>query len=190
MDIRWNNLADMDSKGFQCGYCGNIIATEKGYFPNNYLYGLEAWIYICPHCAKPTFFHGDSQYPEVAPGNEVNHVPDEVYSLYKEARNCIAVSAYTASVLICRKLLMNIAVSQGAKEGLRFIEYVDFLASSGFVPPHGKGWVDHIRKKGNEATHEIIVMGHSDASDLISFSEMLLKFIYEFPAQIPSPKGS
>lgn len=50
---------------------------------------------------------------------------------------------------------MNIAVSQGADEGLRFVEYVEYLANSGFVPPNGRGWVDHIRKKGNEATHEI-----------------------------------
>lgn len=185
MDIKWNNLSGIGSRDFKCGHCGNIIATDRGYFPSDPLDGLNARIYICPHCARPSFFHGERQYPEIAPGNEVDHVPEAVYLLYKEARNCVAASAYTASVLICRKLLMNIAVSQGAKENLRFIEYVDFLANSGFVPPNGRGWVDHIRKKGNEATHEIVVMGHSDASDLISFSEMLLKFIYEFPAQIP-----
>ena len=185
MDIRWNAVSNIGSRDFQCGYCGNIIASDKGYFANDRLDGLEARIYICPHCAKPSFFHGDAQQPEVAPGNEVNHVPEDVYVLYKEARNCVAASAYTASVLICRKLLMNLAVSQGADENLRFIEYVDYLADNGFVPPNGRGWVDHIRKKGNEATHEIVVMGHDDASDLISFSEMLLKFIYEFPAQVP-----
>ena len=53
---------------------------------------------------------------------------------------------------------MNLAVSQGADQNLKFIEYVDYLACNGFVPPNGRGWVDHIRKKGNEATHEIVVM--------------------------------
>ena len=53
---------------------------------------------------------------------------------------------------------MNIAVVQGAEEGLKFIEYVEYLASNGFIPPNGKGWVDHIRQKGNEATHEIALM--------------------------------
>jgi hypothetical protein len=185
MDVRWSGINDLDSRDFQCGYCGNVIATNKGYFANSLLHGYAARIYICPHCAKPTFFHGETQQPEVAPGNEVNHVPEDVYALYKEARNCVAVSAYTASVLICRKLLMNLAVSQGAGENLKFIEYVDYLANNGFVPPNGRGWVDHIRKKGNEATHEIQVMIHDDATELISFSEMLLKFIYEFPAQVP-----
>lgn len=81
---------------------------------------------------------------------------------------------------------MNIAVSQGAAEGLRFIDYVEYLEKNGFIPPNGRGWVDHIRKKGNEATHVIALMTQSDAEDLIAFSEMLLKFIYEFPARIPT----
>ena len=80
---------------------------------------------------------------------------------------------------------MNIAVTQGAEAGLRFIEYVDFLGENGFIPPNGRGWVDHIRRKGNEATHEIALMSKADAEELIAFSEMLLKFIYEFPAKVP-----
>jgi hypothetical protein len=80
---------------------------------------------------------------------------------------------------------MNISVSLGASAGLRFVEYVEFLANAGYVPPNGKAWVDHIRNRGNEATHEIALMQPNDAQDLIQFSEMLLKFIYEFPMKVP-----
>jgi hypothetical protein len=66
------------------------------------------------------------------------------------------------------------------------ITYVKHLADSGYVPPNGKGWVDHIRKKGNEANHEIVLMTKADAEELIAFAEMLLKFIYEFPAKVPT----
>jgi len=81
---------------------------------------------------------------------------------------------------------MHIAVEQKAEPGKSFLYYVEFLADNGYVPPNGKGWVDHIRKKGNEANHEIILMTNVDAQELISFSEMLLKFIYEFPASVPT----
>ena len=81
---------------------------------------------------------------------------------------------------------MNIAVSQGAKEGLRFIEYVNYLSEKGFIPPNGRHWVDHIRKRGNEATHEIQLMGANHAQELLVFVEMLLKFIYEFPSMVSS----
>ncbi len=80
---------------------------------------------------------------------------------------------------------MHIAVEQGAKAGESFIGYVEFLANNGYVPPNGKAWVDHIRKKGNEVNHEIKLISPDDATELISFSEMLLKFIYEFPGRVP-----
>jgi len=50
----------------------------------------------------------------------------------------MSVNAYTASVLCCRKLLMNLAVSKGAKEGENFFKYVDYLATKGYIPPNGK----------------------------------------------------
>ena len=79
---------------------------------------------------------------------------------------------------------MNIAVSQGASEGLSFNKYVEYLSDNHFIPPGSEEWVHHIRKKGNEATHEIAIMEKNDAIELITFIEMLLKFIYEFPAKM------
>jgi hypothetical protein len=81
---------------------------------------------------------------------------------------------------------MNIAVAQGASEGNTFVSYVEYLATQGYVPPNGRGWVDHIRKKGNEANHEIALMSKTDADELVLFLEMLLKFMYEFPNKIPA----
>ena len=182
--MHWQNVHGLSSKSFTCGHCGNLIASSSGYSSNS----INGAIYICPHCEKPVYFDRTGiPLPGIAFGNDVSHVPPTIEALYTEARRCTSASAYTASVLLSRKLLMNIAVAQGAQEGKAFIFYVEYLANSGYVPPNGKGWVDHIRKKGNEATHEIVLMSDSDAKDLIAFSEMLLKFIYEFPNKIPSP---
>jgi hypothetical protein len=161
------------------------VASKEGYFAQDKSQGEKPHIYICPNCSKPTYLHVGKQIPGVAPGEEVGHLPADVQALYKEARNAVAIGAPTAAVLACRKLLMNIAVSQGAQAGLTFVAYVEHLASSGYVPPNGRGWVDHIRKKGNEATHEIQLMTSADAEELIAFSEMLLKFIFEFPNRVP-----
>jgi len=182
--MSWINESQIESRKFICGFCGNTVASNKGFYSQKNSNNL---IYICPHCEKPTFFDFyDTQTPGISPGNEVHHLPNELESLYREARNSVSVGANTGSVLACRKLLMNIAVSQGAAEGKNFITYVEYLANNGFVPPNGKGWVDHIRKKGNEATHEIALMQQKDAEELISFVEMLLKFIYEFPSKVPT----
>lgn len=79
---------------------------------------------------------------------------------------------------------MNIAVQHGAQSGQSFVSYVDYLEKNGYVPPNGKEWVDLIRQKGNEATHEIELMTQADAAQILHFVEMLLRFIYEFPSML------
>lgn len=180
---QWLQSQNIEAKSYLCGFCGNTVASNLGWSANNQ---PQQRLYICTLCNQPTFFYYDDQIPGIMFGSEVTHLPNDIAALYEEARNCIANDAATASVLICRKLLMNIAVSQGAKAGESFQKYVDYLADKGYVPPNGKAWVDHIRKKGNEANHEIVLMGKPDAEELVVFIEMLLKFIYEFPNRVPA----
>lgn len=180
--MAWHNFQQIPSRAYTCGFCGNRVASDKGY---HHEADRRICIYICPHCDMPTFFAPDIQVPGVAAGNEVRALPKDIHALYREARACVAAGAHTAAVLTCRKLLMNIAVSEGAAAGKTFMDYVEYLAKNGYVPPKGKDWVDHIRRKGNEANHEIVLMTESHASELISFAEMLLKFIYEFPSRVP-----
>ena len=48
---------------------------------------------------------------------------------------------------------------------------------------------DYIRTRANEANHEIQLMNAEDAQALITFVEMLLKFIYQFPNMVPQASG-
>jgi len=182
--FQWNQVHGIQVHQYVCGFCGDKVASKEGYLAS-VVEGAHGYICICPGCSKPSFIHKGSQTPGVAPGNEVGHLPQDIAALYLEARRSAGVEANTAAVLACRKLLMNIAVAQGAKPGESFLFYIEYLANAGYVPPNGRVWVDHIRRKGNEATHEIQVMAGDDAAELIAFSEMLLKFIFEFPAKVP-----
>jgi hypothetical protein len=91
------------------------------------------------------------------------------------------IEAYTAAVLVGRKLLMNIAVSRGAKAGESFQSYVNHLAESGIVTNGMTEWVNEIRELGNDANHEIAVMTRDQAEGLLTFVAMLLKVVYEYP---------
>lgn len=186
MSEDWHGLNSISPHSYTCGFCGRFVGVSLGYFSNK----NKDRIYICAACRRPSYFQGDKQVPGAPHGREVGNLPTDIEALYQEARNSFTVNAFTASVLACRKLLMNIAVARGASEGKKFIEYVEFLSEKGFVPPDGKGWVDHIREKGNDATHEIKIMSRPDAEDLITFSEMLLKFIFEFPSRVPKKSQS
>jgi hypothetical protein len=181
----WQNSKTQTSKSFVCGYCGHPLASQIGYSATatGGATPKHAHIYICHHCGKPTFFGFDGQQvPGPVFGNAVRFIPDEnVVKLFDEARSCFTIGAFTSSVLCCRKLLMNIAVAEGAAEGKSLVEYIDYLESKSYIPPNGKLWVDMIRKLGNDATHRIEFRSPEEAKLVLTFTEMLLKFIYEMP---------
>ncbi len=194
----WQETFTVESHSYTCGYCRKLVASNTGwsavYRPHRL--SERGVIYLCPKCDRPTFVSDDGRHWPGSPfGEEVEDVPEEaITKLYNEARYCIGVGSYTAAVLCCRKLLMHIAVSKGAQSGLNFVDYIQYLSDNHFIPPDAKGWVDHIRKKGNEANHEIIIMPEEDARELVTFLGILMKVIFEFPARInrkisaPKPK--
>lgn len=185
MEADWKNIARIDNNVFVCGFCGTKVTSQEGYYDG--YRGLHIW--ICP-CGRPTYFdESGHQYPGYPFGNKVEGIDaKEVGELYEEARRCTSAQAYTAAVLACRKLLMHIAVEKGAQAGKPFIEYVEYLSDNHYVPTDAKEWVDQIRKRGNEANHEIVLMTQKDTEELIGFTEMLLRFIYEFPHKIGKSK--
>ena len=115
-------------------------------------------------------------------------VPKNVNDLYEEARRCAgAASAPTAAVLLCRKILMHIAVEKGAKAGDTFISYIDHLQTKNYIPPDSRHWVDYIRTRSNDANHDVAEFSAQDALALIELTEMMLRVIYEFPSKVPRP---
>lgn len=143
----WNDTDELPSRSYICGYCGDSISSNNGY--STYV-DVSSYLYICHKRNNPRLFNYNSQQiPDSPYGSYVKHIDDNnVECLYQEARNCLSCNANTASVICSRKLLVNIAVSKGAKEGLKFIDYIEYLSDKGFISPDGKEWVDHIRKKG------------------------------------------
>ena len=185
----WQSLAYIKNESFICGYCGDRISSDRGYRLGQYPDGSGSQVggaYLCPNCNCITMITpGGGKYPGHVPGSPVKHLPSDIDVLFEEARRCVSQNCFTAAAMICRKILMNTAVERGAKPNQTFIEYVNHLSDQGYIPPNGKHWVDHIRKKGNEATHEILLMKEKDATDLLFFVEMLLRFVHEFPNMIP-----
>jgi hypothetical protein len=181
----WYGAAEVKGKSYTCGYCGLNSGPSRKYYCNDKTHAYGD-IYICPNCNRPTFisYDGKEQVPGAILGEEIEHLPSDIEQLYDEARKCISVNAFTSAVLSCRKLLMNVSVSKGAESGKSFAYYVSFLEENHFIPPNSRVWVDHIRKKGNEATHEIPSLSKDDAIELLEFTEMLLRFVYEMAGRM------
>lgn len=190
MSGKWQDSSPTSGTKFDCGFCGSIAGPSRKYECSYIESGrvgqkrVPGSIFVCPSCNKPTFFHAGEQVPGIKLGNELKYLPEKVESLYEEARTCFSVNAFTSVTLCCRKLLMNTAVSKEADEDKKFAYYVQYLKDNHYVPPGGESWVDHIRKKGNTATHEIDEMSKEDAEEILSFTEMLLRFVYEMPGKM------
>lgn len=175
----WNNVMAITSKSFVCGYCSNQVASNRGYeFIEKYK--ILASVHLCPHCGRPTFFEGDTQVPGSMIGQSVDNVPKDVGSYFNEARRDFSVNSYTSCVLICRKIIMNVAVDHGAEEGKQFAFYINYLMKNNYIGINSKSWVDKIRTSGNDATHKLPEISSDEARNIISFTEMLLITLYKF----------
>ena len=108
----WLDPHEMEPMDYQCGYCGNQVASNKGHAER---YGLG--VYFCPRCQNPTYLRKNTkeQVPGVPYGEGVGNLPPDVAVLYDEARVVVAVNAFTSSVLACRKLLMHLARREGGE---------------------------------------------------------------------------
>lgn len=180
MQGQWTQPQVVGPISYVCGYCGDRVASNQGYQVS----GSGARLHICGGCARPSFFEGSNQTPAPSFGAKVEHVPSDANALYDEARRCMQVEAYTCAVLALRTLISHIAVERGAPKNQSFLAYVKYLVDQGFVPPGSDQWIDTIRTSGNDAAHDLEIMDRARAEQLISFAELILKFIYEFPGRV------
>jgi len=187
----WPNSSKIESRRYTCAHCQSITGSATGFAGNVEHSSVGARIYICQYCNEPTYFdYLHTQTPGPSFAASVDNLPDDVQSLYNEARRVMTVNAFASSVICCRKILMNIAVQQGADEGMTFLEYLEFLKKQGHITPRNFEWVDHIREIGNFANHEIKAVTEDDAKTALTFTEMLLKTIYEYPNIVASRNTS
>src|SRR5574341_1142453 len=155
---RWVRTHDGSTEdswvSYTCGWCGDkITGFVIASFPANQAPTVR-WLQ-CPNCKRGSVMISDRIYPGTAFGPELDGLPDVISDAYKEARNRMSVNALTACELICRNILMYVAVEKGAKQGDKFENYISYLETKGYVTPPMSKWVELIRKHGNKAAHEL-----------------------------------
>lgn len=167
-----------------CGHCGQGVGAEVVAGST----GGVCWV-RCPICGDGSVrsFSG-AVYPTAPAGSAVENLPEDVELAWREVRTTHAVAAaYTASEMMCRKILLHLAVDKaGAKAGKGFVAYVDALDSAGYVAPGLKPVVDIVRTRGNGANHELPASTETDSLRTLKITEHLLHTIYELPGLAPT----
>lgn len=174
------------SISFKCYFCNEKVSgVVPRYYPMNPSeYSVPksqkiCWL-LCPSCSHGSVLDRDGNvYPTAIKGEIVKGLQGVVKDVYEEATKCFSFNAFTACELLCRKLLMHVAVDKGAEESKSFEYYITYLQDGDYITPPMKTWVDLIRTHGNKSTHTIEPVEEGRAKSTLTFTAMLLKLIYE-----------
>lgn len=185
---------------YTCAYCGSRTpgaAVWAGRTEIRHpIFGSgdrEVKVFLCSSCGFPALLTPNGEIiPEALFGPWIEGLPAEVESAYSEARRCLSVAAYTGAELLCRKILMYVAVDKRAPEGKPFEFYLGHLSNEGYITPPMKKWTDLIRQHGNKATHKLESPGEDRAKSTLMFTAQLLRLVYEMDheAERYSPAAS
>jgi hypothetical protein len=162
---------------YTCGHCnrpvsGVVVSTYRT------VLGHVEWV-LCTNCGYGSVLNDGNLYPGTVFGPVIEGLPKDVSDAYSEARNCYSINAFTSTELICRKILMHVAVEKGAKEKESFESYLTFLGEKGYITPPMTAWVNLIRQHGGKATHLIEKPDRKRAESTLMFTAELLRLIYE-----------
>lgn len=160
---------------YTCGYCHK---PTSGFIVTRHIRMEIQWL-ICLNCLHGSVRDEWGIYPQPLLGDDVIGLPELISGAYDEARKSLSSQSYTACELMCRKILMNISVDKGASAGQGFTSYIDYIQQQGYTTPPMSGWVDIIRRNGNESNHEIKAPDKKRAEGTLSFTTQLLKLVYE-----------
>lgn len=182
---KFNGFGNVTGRGgsshsIDCSNCGNSVGgLEVARHVRDD--GAATYWLICPVCSYGIVLEYDKRiYPFPKFGDEIEGLPDEVKLTYNEARECMSINALSGCQLLCRKILMHVAVDKcGGVEGESFVNYIDKIVKAGYITPPMKKWVDVIRAEGNNATHKIEKQSETDAKNIINFTTQLLRLVYE-----------
>jgi ribosomal protein S27AE len=165
---------------YHCAQCGHdVTGLVVARHQDSGQIGIAVWL-LCPNCGDASIItKKKEQFPAPIPGPELQGLPPDIATAYNEARKCLGISALSACSMMCRKILMHVAIEKGAQTNQRFEQYVDYLQGQGFISPTMKPWVDSIRRLGNEGAHDLEAPTMLAAESALIFAGELLRVVYE-----------
>jgi hypothetical protein len=167
-----------------CGNCGMKVAADvvaHGSQKHEEAKGV-LWL-LCPNCHDGSVLTKSGAVWPVAPVvGAIANLPEDVARAWKEAQSAHAVAAHTAAEMMCRKILMHLAVDvAGGKAGGTFKGFIDDLDKAGYISAGLKPAIEKIKDRGNTANHDLPASTAADSLITLRITEHLLRGVYEIP---------
>lgn len=143
----------------------------------------------CPRCARPFIMlqvddgpgwdDPSRLYPPIEMGISPA-IPNSLRSAYDEARACFRAKAYTATAIMCRKILEGIA-DENKIATRNLASALKEMKEKGIIENRLYEWADALRISGNEAAHGVnSKLSPQDAKDILEFTHALLEYVFTF----------
>ena len=154
----------------------NYLGTDTA--PKTYRYETilvpNIILVACCKCNVKSAFCNGTPYELTDLEEGTEELRDEIKSAYKETVKCLSVDSYTATTMMCRKILMLISRDLGADKNKAFEYYVNYLEENGYITKSIKNWMSYVRISGNDANHEIEPINDQRAMNTFMFVTVLL----------------
>jgi hypothetical protein len=184
---KWEKVKAKERKEatLDCPYCATRVRAESDTRIFDTDSGsIKYHIHKCPECFMPIIIGLDGNIipqSQVLPFEDVRYLPVRIEKLYNECRKSYGNECFHATIMVARSLLMHVAVDKGATSNLKFIQYIDYLETEGYISKHNRNWVDKIRITGNQYIHELDEATSEEANIVMIFIKQLLGNVYEMP---------
>jgi hypothetical protein len=176
---------DPQHKQYVCGACGEKttgrIVAETCRGADQVLWCLCS----CPRMEPAILIEKGDEMISQMPAPKEFHAgpgwPPDLAQLFSEAAQCYASGAYTATAMVCRKILMVCACAEGAEDGKPFASYVDKIIEV-LSFERARNAIDAIRHIGNDANHALQFVGRDGARRALSIVAYMLNTMYSLPS--------
>ena len=165
-EARQSKLIDLrgTKKTITCSYCkvenaGTVTECYLGIETANVYHGRtpfypETVLVTCSKCGmKSTLCNGELFTAEDLK-DSLEDLEGEIIAEYTDAAKCLSNNLYTPTAMVCRKILMLVAIDRYAPTDKSYEEYVNYLEEKRYITDQMKSWINLIRKHGNDANHK------------------------------------
>lgn len=169
----------------ECNYCGEIMVLKLRGVPGAYL--DSAYGHIIVNLDTNTLMSIDGYYPVIEGFAVPQHCPKKVESTFRESIENLQRGNFETAIFLCGRALdlSTKAMDQAWKLEKRLKQ----LAADGKITTDMANWAEEIRLDRNTATHEEHDFTEGEATDIVTFTEAFLTYVYSLPALISSRRA-
>ena len=175
-----------------CPFCHVHTSLTVKYIGNSFpaevqdRTGWSWYIGECNNCGEVVLANDARNlvYPHPVPSATAQEIPDTIRSNLEEAKQCASVSAWRATVTMCRRALQMACLEKGAPANANLVGQINHLRDNGIITTDLHEWATVVRWVGNDGAHPGgLEPDQEDASAMLDLAEQFLHVLYVAPAK-------